>query len=202
MNTSGKIYAVIKRFLDIAFSSVLLCMLSIPMLLIWLAVKLDSRGSGIFRQIRVGKNCKPFVCFKFRTMYESAPRYASAASLEEADKYITRVGRFLRRSSLDELPQLFNVLRGDMSIVGPRPLIIAEKNIHDKRRENGVYGIRPGITGLSQVNGRNALSDERKAELDTQYLLKWGFVQDLKIIGRTVIKVMAGADVERQKGHF
>lgn len=192
VNISGRAYAVIKRLLDIVFSFVLLCLLLLPMALIWFAVKLDSHGSGIFCQPRVGRNGKIFVCFKFRTMYENAPPCISAACFDSADKYVTRVGRFLRRSSLDELPQLFNVLRGDMSIVGPRPLIIAEKNMHEQRRKNGVYRIRPGITGLSQVNGRNAISDERKAELDTRYLLNLGFVQDVKIILHTVVQVVKG----------
>lgn len=200
VNTPSGIYTVIKRLLDIIFASVLLCLLLLPMFLIWLAVKLDSHGSGIFCQVRVGRNGKPFVCFKFRTMYEYAPPCLSASRFDNAEKYITRVGRFLRRSSLDELPQLFNVLRGDMSIVGPRPLIISEKNVHDKRLENGVYSIRPGITGLSQVNGRNAISDERKAELDTRYLLTLSFAQDVKIIGCTVIQVVTGT--EKQKRRF
>lgn len=199
-NTPSGIYTVIKRLLDIILASVLLWLLLLPMLLIWLAVKLDSHGSGIFCQVRVGRNGKPFVCFKFRTMYEYAPPCLSASRFDNAEKYITRVGRFLRRSSLDELPQLFNVLRGDMSIVGPRPLIISEKNVHDKRLENGVYGIRPGITGLSQVNGRNAISDERKAELDTRYLLTLSFAQDVKIIGCTVIQVVTGT--KKQKRRF
>ena len=197
MKNSKGIYTVIKRLLDILFSSILLTFLLVPMAIIWIAVCLNSSGGGIFRQIRVGRGGREFVCYKFRTMYKSAPPSCPSSRFTEAEKYITPIGRFLRRASLDELPQLFNVLKGDMSLVGPRPLILAEKEVHIKRQENGVYTLRPGMTGLSQVNGRDAVTDEKKVELDTMYLLSLGFWQDAKILGITVGRVLTGNGINR-----
>ena len=185
------IYRFVKRGLDILFSGTLIAFLAIPMLVIWVAVKIDTVGKGIFRQIRVGKNGKLFVCYKFRTMYESAPPCCPSSKLLDAERYITPVGKFLRRTSLDELPQLFNVFKGDMSLVGPRPLVLAERDVHEGRRLNGVYRLRPGMTGLSQVSGRNSLSDSEKVTLDTEYLYEFGFIQDAKIIARTFSKLLS-----------
>lgn len=195
-------YTVVKRLLDIFFSAVLLVLLAFPMLIIWLAVRISSPGKGIFRQIRVGKNGRLFVCYKFRTMYESAPPCRPSSLFRDAEKYITPVGRFLRRASLDELPQLLNVLKGDMSIVGPRPLVLAEREVHMQRRENGVYSLRPGITGLSQISGRDKVTDERKVELDTKYLYEFGFLQDVKIVGKTVGRVISGDGMEKTSKKF
>ena len=197
MKNSKSIYTVIKRLLDILFSGILLTFLLVPMAIIWIAVCLSSSGGGIFRQKRVGREGRAFVCYKFRTMYKSAPPSCPSSRLAEAEKYITPIGRFLRRASLDELPQLFNVLKGDMSLVGPRPLILEEKEVHDKRKKNGVYALRPGMTGLSQVSGRDAVSDEKKVELDTMYLLRLGFWQDAKILGITVGRVLTGNGINR-----
>ncbi len=189
-------YRVLKRTLDIFFSSVLLFFLALPMILILLIVRIDTRGSGIFRQIRVGRDERLFVCYKFRTMYVSAPPCLPSSEFFDSEKYITPFGRFLRRTSLDELPQLVNVLKGDMSIVGPRPLVLAEHGVHRRRRENGVYSLRPGITGLSQVCGRNRISDAEKVKLDTKYLYEFGLMQDVKIIGLTLGKVISGDGVK------
>ena len=191
-------YGSVKRGLDLFFSASLLCFLALPMLVIWLAVRLDSRGGGIFRQTRIGRGGVPFVCYKFRTMYVLAPPCCPSARLDRADRYITPVGRFLRRTSLDELPQLFNVLRGDMSLVGPRPLIAEESDIHRLRSESGVYRLRPGITGLSQVMGRDRVPDDMKAALDARYLAEFGFIQDVRIIGRTVGKVITGEGIVKK----
>ncbi len=187
-----RVYSLVKRFLDIFFAIALLVFLWLPMLLIWAAVRLDSKGGGIFKQRRVGRGGKVFICYKFRTMYSHAPGERASSDFEDVGKYITMVGSFLRKTSLDELPQLFNVLKGDMSLVGPRPLIISETRVHAERMRNGVYFLRPGLTGLSQINGRDALSDERKVELDTEYLMEFGFFQDLRIVGATVGKVLRG----------
>ncbi|MBQ9112063.1 MAG: sugar transferase [Clostridia bacterium] len=189
-------YGAVKRLLDIFFSFTLLALLFLPMALIWLVAGLDSKGSGIFRQTRIGRDGKPFVCYKFRTMYVSAPPCCPSSKLTDADRYITPTGRFLRRSSLDELPQLFNVLKGDMSLVGPRPLIAEETAVHELRMKSGVYRLRPGLTGLSQVRGRDRVTDERKAELDAMYLEEFGLMQDIRIIGETVGKVIRGEGVE------
>ena len=161
-------------------------------LVIWLAVKSDTPGKGVFRQIRVGRNGRLFECYKFRTMYESAPHCRPSSKFPDARKYVTPVGRFLRRTSLDELPQLFNVLKGDMSLVGPRPLILAEREMHEGRRKNGVYTLRPGMTGLSQVNGRDGLSDGEKIDIDTKYLYEFGLMQDVKILAKSLTAVVRG----------
>lgn len=192
-------YTLLKRGLDISLSVGLLAALGIPMLLIWVAVRLDSRGAGIFRQVRIGRNGRPFVCYKFRTMYEYAPHSCPSSKLSEPQEYVTPIGRILRRTSLDELPQLFNVLKGDMSLVGPRPLIIEEGDIHLQRRAMGVYELRPGITGLSQVSGRNAISDELKARLDRRYLEEFGLMQDVRILSRTVGRVISGDGVDKKE---
>ena len=192
-------YTLLKRGLDISLSVGLLAALGIPMLLLWGAVRLDSRGAGIFRQVRIGRNGRPFVCYKFRTMYEYAPHSCPSSKLSEPQEYVTPIGRILRRTSLDELPQLFNVLKGDMSLVGPRPLIIEEGDIHLQRRAMGVYELRPGITGLSQVSGRNAISDELKARLDRRYLEEFGLMQDVRILSRTVGRVISGDGVDKKE---
>ena len=198
-NKKKRVYAKVKRALDVFFSALLLFFLAMPMLLIWLAVRISSRGEGIFRQARIGKNGKSFICYKFRTMYKSAPANTPSTEFSKVEKYVTPVGRILRRTSLDELPQLFNVIKGDMSLVGPRPLILEEAEVHRLRREYGVYSIRPGLTGLSQINGRDSLTDRRKAELDRAYLEAFGFIQDVKIIGKTVTGVISGDGIANGK---
>lgn len=185
-------YLFFKRLLDVLFSFLLLFFLSLPMLIIALAIVFTSRGGAIFKQVRVGRNGEPFVCYKFRTMYSHAPSNIPSASLKDAHIYVTKVGGFLRRTSLDELPQLFNVLKGDMSLIGPRPLICEEETVHNVRRENGVYAIRPGITGLAQISGRDLLSDMEKAELDVKYFNSVGFLSDIKIFFKTFWRVVSG----------
>ncbi len=188
-------YIRIKRILDVFFSLCLLGFLWLPMLCIALAVRLDSDGSVLFRQRRVGKGGRSFICYKFRTMYKYTPPDRPSSEFSDAHKYITRVGAFLRKTSLDELPQLFNVLKGDMSIVGPRPLILEERDIHEKRMKNGVYSLRPGITGLSQISGRDRVSDSEKVRLDTEYARSVSLLCDAKIIGRTIGRVLRGDGV-------
>lgn len=180
----------IKRALDILLSALLIFFLLLPMLVIALAVRSESEGGAIFRQTRRGRGGKEFVCYKFRTMYTHAPKNMPASRLADRGKYVTRVGKLLRKSSLDELPQLFNVLKGDMSIVGPRPLICEEKQMHEGRIRNGVYSIRPGITGLAQVRGRNLLCDEEKLEQDSIYLSDIRLGLDAKILLSTIKKVI------------
>lgn len=185
----------VKRGLDIIFSLVLLVLLALPMFLIAVAIRSDSDGNAIFKQKRIGRGGRVFVCYKLRTMYTDAPHSISAASFEDRDKYITRIGRFLRRTSLDELPQLYNVLRGNMSLIGPRPLICEEENIHRRRMESGVYALRPGMTGMAQISGRNEQSDEEKLSSDTYYLQNLKLWLDVKILLKTVIKVIRGEGV-------
>lgn len=185
-------YAVWKRGMDIGFSAILLFFLCLPMLCVALLIRLTSAGPVIFRQVRVGRNGKHFVCYKFRTMLPSAPSDRPTASFVDAERFITPVGRFLRRSSLDELPQLWNVLRGDMSLVGPRPLIPNEKEIHELRKRCGVYRLRPGLTGLAQISGRDDLNDREKARLDSRYAHRLGFAEDMGIVLQTLGRICTG----------
>ena len=185
----------VKRFLDIFFSVILIIFLSPLMLIISLAIVLETKGGAIFKQNRMGRNGKIFVCYKFRTMKRDAPHSIPAKELADPDKYVTAIGKLLRRSSLDELPQLFNVLKGDMSIVGPRPLICEEKEIHNLRKSAGIYALRPGLTGLAQINGRNLLCDSEKIENDKRYLDNVGMRLDAKIVFMTFGCVFLGIGV-------
>jgi len=194
-NSSSKrkaAYCVIKRALDIILSLAVIIATCVPMLLISLLIRIESPGSAIFRQKRIGRDCKVFTLYKFRSMYCTAPSETATIDLADSSVHITRIGAFLRKTSLDELPQMFNVLKGDMSIVGPRPLIVSESIIHELRRQSGVYSIRPGITGWAQVNGRDCITVEKKAELDAEYLRKLSFAMDMRIIIGTVFVVSSG----------
>lgn len=178
-----------KRIFDVVAAYLMLMIAYIPMAIIAIAIKLTSDGTVIFKQTRVGIDGRLFVCYKFRTMRSDAPSDLSTAEFSDARTYITPIGRFLRRSSLDELPQLFNVLCGDMSLVGPRPLIPKEKDIHKKRAALGVYSVRPGMTGLAQVSGRDMLCDEEKIICDAKYVKNLCLLEDIKIIFKTFKKV-------------
>ena len=185
-------YCAVKRLLDVLFSIILLFFLILPMLLIAAGIAVGSRGGVIFRQVRVGRRGKRFICYKFRTMYVDAPHDCPTSCLRDAEHWITPIGRFLRRTSLDELPQLWNVLRGEMSLVGPRPLIPAELEIHEWRRRGGVDAVRPGMTGLAQINGRDRLTDPQKARFDVRYAHRIGFREDFSIVWRTFSRLLSG----------
>lgn len=189
---------IVKRFLDIICSIFGLILMAVPMLIISIAIKIDSRGPIIFKSERVGKNKKPFTIYKFRSMVKDAPLTAS----NKIDvKYTTGVGRFLRRTSLDEIPQLLCVLKGDMSLVGPRPVIAAETDLIAARERTGAYTATPGITGLAQINGRDLLVDVvKKAEYDGQYARKITIRGDIKIICKTFVKVIRGDDIVEGSG--
>ncbi|MGN0545239.1 MAG: sugar transferase [Acutalibacteraceae bacterium] len=183
-----------KRFLDILLSLVAIIILSPLMLVISLIIIIDDGLPVIFKQDRVGRGDQLFKIRKFRTMKNGAPNI-STADFEKSDEFITRSGRFLRKTSLDELPQLFNVLNGTMSFIGPRPLIPEENHIREIRRKYGVYAVRPGLTGWAQVNGRDCLSDEEKAEFDREYIERQSLAFDAKIFFRTIWVVLTGKDV-------
>ncbi len=185
-----------KRALDILFSFLGIVVLFIPMLLIMLAVKCDSKGPAIFKTERVGKNGKPFKFYKFRSMRTDAPKDL-APRLIKGDEYVTKVGRFLRRTSLDELPQLFCILKGDMSIIGPRPAGISETDLIEEREKYQANGVLPGLTGLAQISGRDVLASDirKKAEIDGEYAKKITFVKDFKIFFKTIGLVLKGTDV-------
>lgn len=186
-----------KRFLDIFFSIILIILLIPLMLFISLIIVLDSKGGAIFKQKRMGRDGKIFTCYKFRTMRTDAPHSVPAKDLAHPELYVTRLGAFLRRSSLDELPQLFNVLKGDMSLVGPRPLICEEAEVHQMRKMAGIYMLRPGLTGLAQISGRNLLCDSDKIENDKIYLDNVRMRLDAKIILLTVGCVLGGKGIRK-----
>ncbi len=187
-------YLRLKRLLDIVISFTCLVLLLPLLLLISVLVSVDSKGSVIFSQKRVGKNGKLIKVYKFRTMMPEAPENIATGELEDAHSYITKSGKILRMTSLDELPQLINVLKGDMSIVGPRPLILEEGEIHKLRLKRGVYSIRPGITGLAQINGRDLLSIEDKVKFDTMYLQNVSLKTDMLIIIKSIFVVFSHTD--------
>ena len=190
---------VLKRVLDVVVASVALLLLSPFLLLIGLAVRLDSHGAVIFRQERVGRGGKLFTCFKFRSMVTNAEaRLDELADQNQAtgplfkikeDPRQTRVGRFLRRTSLDELPQLLNVLLGDMSLVGPRPAILSEVQKYDPWHMRRIE-VSPGITGLWQVSGRSDLSFDEMVLLDIYYIENWSPMLDLRILFKTIPTVL------------
>lgn len=188
-------YSFFKRLLDIVLSLTALIVLAPLLLVLALLVNLDSPGPALFKQKRVGRNEKLFDIYKFRSMYTSAPRDVATSELQNAESHITRVGRVLRKTSLDELPQLFNVLKGEMSLIGPRPLVPNEKDIHELRREKGAYRVRPGITGWAQVNGRDCVLPVDKARLDGYYADHMSFGLDVKIIFFSVICVLTARGV-------
>ena len=161
-----------------------------------LAIKLDSPGPVFFKQKRVGIHKSYFDILKFRTMRIDTPHDMPTHLLHDPEQYITRVGRFLRKTSLDELPQLWNILKGDMSFVGPRPLISSEMRAHRLRLEYGVYRFRPGLTGWAQINGRDSISLLRKMKLDKEYCDNWSLKLDLIILLRSV-----GAVVKQEGFH-
>lgn len=178
-----------KRIFDFTASLLLLIILSPVFLLVSLLILIDSGFPVIFRQYRVGKDNKLFYVYKFRTMKKNT-RNAATADLAESESCITKSGRILRKTSIDELPQLFNILIGNMSFVGPRPLIPEEKEIRKLRSEYGVFCVKPGMTGLAQVNGRDMLSIEEKALFDKEYVEKQSFWFDIKILFKTVLVVL------------
>ena len=189
------VYHVVKRCFDVVASLVALVVLAVPMLLIALLIRLDSKGPALFRQQRMGKGGKSFVIYKFRTMRIEAPSDRATGEFAEADTYITKIGGFLRRFSLDELPQLLNVLGGSMSIVGYRPICLTETELNERRTQRGVFSVKPGITGLAQVSGRDNISMEEKVELDAKYVRERSFGLDLWCIFRTVVVVITGEGV-------
>ncbi len=183
------VYSGLKRFFDVLIAYILLIPAYPVMILISVIIFISSGAPVIFKQTRIGYRGESFVCYKFRTMRNEAPRNMPTSGFKDAGSYITPFGRFLRKTSLDELPQLFNVLAGDMSLIGPRPLIPDEKEVHQRRAENGVYSVRPGITGMAQISGRDLLSDEEKVSLDISYVQHLSFLTDIRIVLLTFTKV-------------
>ena len=182
----------IKRFLDLVLSLMALIILMPLMIVIAILIKIDSKGPVFFLQERLGKNGKIFKIIKFRTMIVNAENIGDGLKIKsESDNRITRVGKIIRKTSLDELPQLVNVIKGDMSIVGPRPPVTYHPYKYEKYSEEQRerFNVRPGITGLAQVKVRNSASWDERINIDIKYIKEITFINDLKIIVRTVKKV-------------
>ena len=183
-------YTHVKRILDFLLSLLALVVLSPLLLVLAVIIRATSPGPVFFRQKRVGQSKTHFMIYKFRTMRTDAPKDQPTHLLKDPNAYITPVGRFLRRSSLDELPQLFNILRGEMSLVGPRPALWNQFDLIAERDKYGANDVRPGLTGWAQINGRDELPIDVKARLDGEYVKRISFFFDARCILGTVIKVM------------
>lgn len=194
-------FRFVKRTFDIFASIILLILLALPMLVIAIIIKRDSKGPAIFKGERVGRNGKKFKCYKFRTMRTDAPKDCPTSLLEHPEAYQTRVGKKLRKYSLDELPQLLCVLKGTMSLIGYRPLVPTEENCNEMRRKLGVLTMRPGISGYSQVHGRDDVYYKNKAIMDAHYVKDASIWLDIKIMFQTVWVVVKrkGNDSEKQE---
>ncbi|MBR6772683.1 MAG: sugar transferase [Clostridia bacterium] len=187
-----KVYLVFKRIFDIVVSLAALCVLIIPFIVIGIIIRCESKGPAVFKQKRVGKGGKPFVIYKFRTMRTEAPSEMAARVFNDADTYITKFGGFLRRFSIDEFPQFINILIGDMSFVGYRPVCLVEEHLNELRGEYGVFRIRPGVTGLAQVMGRDDISHTMKAKYDAEYVNNLSFKVDMWCFFKTFKTVLTG----------
>jgi O-antigen biosynthesis protein WbqP len=185
----------IKRLIDVVVSLAVMIMASWLYLIIIIAIKIDDHGPVFFIQTRMGVNRKEFKLIKFRSMKLTAPHDKATSKLENPDQYITRVGRFLRKTSLDEIPQLWNIFWGDMSIIGPRPVIGNENDLIDERDKYGANSVKPGLSGWAQVNGRDLLGYKEKARLDGEYVDKMSFSFDCKCFMATAIVALKRVNV-------
>lgn len=197
----SKSYAHVKRVFDITFSAGAVVILSPVLLACAVAVKATSPGPVLFRQERWGRAGERFECIKFRTMLVETPPDMPAQDFADKAAFMTPVGDFLRRWSLDELPQLANILKGDMSVIGPRPVIIRERRLIDLRIPLNAEAVRPGLTGWAQINGRNLVSDEEKAFLDGEYVANMSLAFDARVFFRTLAVVFSrrGIDGDAQR---
>ena len=184
-----------KRLVDIVLSGIALIPLSVVYLVLAIAIKVDDPGPVFFRQKRVGLHKTHFEIMKFRTMKMETPKDMPTHLLKNPEQYITRVGGFLRKYSLDELPQILQIFTGKMSIVGPRPALWNQFDLMEERDKYGANDVRPGLTGWAQINGRDELPIDVKARLDGEYVEKMGFLFDMKCMIGTVLPVFTGAGV-------
>lgn len=178
-----------KRLIDIVLSSIGLVILSPVLLGIALLIKLESTGPVLFRQKRIGIHKKHFGIYKFRTMRVEAPKDTPTHMLNDPDRYITKLGRFLRKTSLDELPQILNILKGEMALVGPRPALWNQDDLVAERDRYGANDVLPGLTGWAQINGRDELEIPVKAKLDGEYVKRMSFMFDLKCVLGTFVSI-------------
>lgn len=179
-----------KRLIDFTLALMGVIVLALPMLLIAIAIKCDSKGPVFFKQKRVGIHKKTFTILKFRTMRIDTPHDAPTHELSDPKQWITKVGGFLRKTSLDELPQIFNILSGKMSIIGPRPALWNQDDLVAERDKYGANDVKPGLTGWAQINGRDELEIPVKAKLDGEYVQKMGFFFDVKCFFGTIFSVL------------
>ena len=187
-----KSYLIVKRILDFICSLVAIIILFVPMLVIMLIIRIESPGPAIFKQQRMGKDGKAFTIYKLRSMRMDAPSDKATREFSDSSNYITKFGSFIRRTSIDELPQLINILNGSMSFVGYRPVCMTELTLNGLRKEKGVFSMKPGLTGLAQISGRDNLTYEKKASVDAEYIDKCSFSFDVWCIYKTVIVVLTG----------
>ena len=180
----------LKRVIDIVLSFLGIIVLSVPMLIVAIAIKCDSKGPVFFRQKRVGIKKKTFTILKFRTMRIDTPHDAPTHELSDPKKWITKVGGFLRKTSLDEIPQIFNIFVGHMSIIGPRPALWNQDDLIAERDKYGANDVKPGLTGWAQINGRDELEIPVKASLDGEYVKKMSFLFDCKCFFGTILSVL------------
>lgn len=180
----------IKRLLDFLLSLVGIIILSPVLLMLAIVIKVTSPGPVLFKQERMGKDNIHFKIYKFRSMRIDTPKDVPTHMLTNPDQYITKIGKFMRKTSLDELPQLFNILKGDMSVIGPRPSLPNQYDLNELRDQNGASSIKPGLTGLAQISGRDELEINVKAALDGEYVQKMSFLFDCKCFFGTITSVL------------
>ena len=185
----------LKRFFDIILSSIAILIFAVPMIIFAAIIKREDKGSVFFLQKRVGIHKTHFMIYKFRTMKSQTPHDTPTHLLNDADKYILKCGAWMRLYSIDELPQLFNILKGDMSIVGPRPALWNQFDLVEERDKYGANDVKPGLTGWAQIKGRDTISITEKAKLDGEYVKKQSFIFDLECILLTIKQVLTHSGV-------
>jgi O-antigen biosynthesis protein WbqP len=186
---------MLKRLFDLFLCFLSILVFALPIILIFLAIRFTSNGPVLYWSIRIGKNNQKYFMPKFRTMQINTPEVATHL-LQRPEDHLTVLGSFLRRTSLDEIPQFWSILIGDMSFVGPRPALFNQYDLIDLRTSKGVHHLMPGLTGWAQVNGRDDLSIAKKVNFDVEYLKKKSFIFDLKILFLTFIKIIRGEGVQ------
>lgn len=189
---------IVKRLFDVLISFVSIVILAIPMVIVALAIKIDSPGPVLFKQKRIGKNGRVFRIYKFRSMCVGAEKTGSGVYSNKNDARVTRVGKFIRATSIDELPQLFNMFLGSMSLIGPRPPLTYHPWLYDEytEKQKEMFDVRPGLTGWAQIHGRKDLEWHKRIELNVWYARNVSFWLDLKIVFITIAKVLTNADNE------
>lgn len=187
-----------KRILDLLLALPMLIILFLPLVVVGIIIKLTSKGPVLFKQERYGRNSKPFILYKFRSMTNKAPVKANS-EFDDITSYVTPFGMIIRKTSVDELPQLWNIIKGDMSFIGPRPLAVTDQKVLSLRRHNGADQVLPGISGLAQVNGRNNLSDDDKAAYDAKYAACLNFRVDILLTVETFVSVIKRDGVFKEK---